>query len=85
MRANVELNIEELVLHGFSPGDRLRIGDAVQRELVRLFSEQGVSPSFVREADTEKVDGGSFHVASGSRVEVVGAQVARSVYGGLTR
>ena len=25
-----ELNIEELVLHGFSPGDRHRIGEAVE-------------------------------------------------------
>ena len=27
---NVELHIEELVLHGFAPGDRHRIGEAVR-------------------------------------------------------
>ncbi len=30
---NIELHIEELVLHGFSPNDRHAIGEAVQREL----------------------------------------------------
>ena len=38
---NIELHIEELVLHGFSPRDRDAIGEAVQRELTRLFVEQG--------------------------------------------
>ena len=85
MRANVELNIEELVLHGFSPGDRLRIGDAVQRELVRLFAEQGVSQSLAQGSEAEKVDGGSFNFNMGSRPDIVGTQVARSVYGGLNR
>ena len=33
--ARVELHIEELVLHGFPPRDRARIGDAVQAELDR--------------------------------------------------
>ena len=85
MRANVELNIEELVLHGFSPGDRHRIGEAVQMELARLFAEQGASPSLARGGESEKIDGGSFNISKGSRAETVGAQVARSVYGGLNR
>ena len=38
--ANLNLHIEELVLHGFAPGDRYRIGEAVQQELTRLFAEQ---------------------------------------------
>ena len=38
----IELHIEELVLHGFAPGDRHPIGDAVEHELIRLFAEQGL-------------------------------------------
>ena len=39
-RHNIELHIEELVLHGFSPSDRYRIAEAIERELVQLFSRQ---------------------------------------------
>ena len=39
---SIEMHIEELVLHGFEPGDRHAIGDAVERELARLLSEHGL-------------------------------------------
>ena len=31
------------------------------------------------------MDGGAFEVAQGSRAQVVGAQVAKAVYGGLRK
>jgi len=80
---NIELNIEELVLHGFSPGDRHRIGEAVERELTRLLADRGVPESLETGREVASVDGGAFEVAPGSKTEVVGAQVARAVYGGL--
>ena len=82
---NVELHIEELVLHGFAPGDRYRIGDAVERELSRLFAEQGTPPALARGGDIGRLDGGSFEAKPGSRAEATGTQVARAVYGGLRR
>ena len=80
---NIELNIEELVLHGFSPGDRHRIGEAVERELTRLLADRGVPQSLAQGGEVASVDGGAFEVAEGSRADVVGAQVAKAVYGGL--
>ncbi len=80
---NIELNIEELVLHGFSPGDRHRIGEAVERELTRLLADQGVPQSLERGGEIVNMYGGAFEVAQGSRAQVVGAQVAKAVYGGL--
>jgi hypothetical protein len=80
---NIELHIEELVLHGFSPNDRHAIGEAVQRELTRLFVEQGVHASLSRGFEAERVDGGVFHVKLGDRAEGIGRQVGQSVYGGL--
>jgi len=80
---NIELNIEELVLHGFTPGDRHRIGEAVERELTRLLADRGVPQSLAQGGEVASVDGGAFEVAPGSRAEVVGAQVAKAVYGGL--
>jgi hypothetical protein len=85
LRANIELNIDELVLRGFSPGDKYRIGEAVKSELARLFSEHGVSPSLARGGDIVRIDGGSFKFTPGSKAEMIGAQVAQSVYRGLNR
>lgn len=85
MRANLELHIKELVLHGLSPGDKYRIGEAVERELTRLFSEQGIPASLGHGGAIERIDGVRFEMAHGSRAEKVGSQVARSVYGGLKR
>lgn len=80
---SLEVHIEELVLRGFAPGDRYGIGDAVEIELARLFVEQGVPSSLGRGGEIERLDGGVFEVAQGSRAEAIGAQVAQPIYGGL--
>jgi len=85
MPKNIELHIEELVLHGFSPGDRYRIGEAVEQELTRMFADRGVPESLARGGEIASVDGGAFELAPGARGDVVGAQVAKAVYGGLGR
>lgn len=84
-RHAVELHIEELVLHGFPPQDRYRIGAAVEAELARLFAEQGVPPPLAQGGEMSHLDGGSFEVALGSRAEAIGSQVAEALYGGLNR
>lgn len=82
-RYNIDLHIEELVLHGFAPGDRATIGATVQRELTRLFTEQGVHASLQRSREVEKMDGGTFHMLPGSKAGTIGTQVAHAIYGGL--
>jgi hypothetical protein len=83
---NIELHIEELVLHGFAAKDRYTIGAAVQRELQRLFVEQGV-PQLLQPpgqgCELAGTDGGAFAVKPGDPAHIIGVQVARSVYGGL--
>jgi hypothetical protein len=79
------VHIEELLLHGFAPGDCYRIGEAVERELTRLFAEPGVPPSLTQGREVARLDGGSFEAASASKPDTIGAQVARAVYGGLSR
>jgi len=71
------------VLHGFSPGDRHRIGEAVEQELTRLLADRGVPQSLERGWEVSNVDGDAFEVAPDSRAYIVGAQVAKAVYGGL--
>jgi hypothetical protein len=82
---NVELYVEELVLDGFSPPDRYRIGQAVEQELGRLFAERGAPPSLTRDGEISRLDGGTFEAKPGSGVAAIGVQVAQAVYGGLGR
>lgn len=78
--AALELHIEELVLHGFAPADRFRIGDAVERELTRLLAEKGMHGIGRNSVVVEKLDGGSFKVVPGARPHMIGGQVAQAVH-----
>ena len=82
---NIELHIEQLVLHGFRPNDRYRIGKAVELELTRLFTEQGISYSMSKGGEFTRLDSGTFNIAPSSKAEAIGSQVAQSVYAGFTK
>lgn len=79
--AAVELHIESLVLHGFSPLERHRVAEAVRLELARLLRERGLP--LERAGEVARLDAGAFTVATGAGAEQIGAQVARAVYRGL--
>jgi hypothetical protein len=81
----IDLHVEQLVLEGFRPGDRHRIGAAVQSELARLLTEGGLPSGLAHGADLPRLDGGSFEARPGARPETVGRQVASAVHGGLKR
>jgi hypothetical protein len=81
----LDVHVEELMLLGFAPGDRYRIGDAMQRELAHLFAEQGTPPSLVQEREVARLDSGTFEVSPDSKADAIGVQVAQAVYVGLSR
>lgn len=81
----IEFHIDELMLHGFAARDRYRIGQAIERELARLLTVQGVPSTLTQSADIAKMNAGSFNVSSASKSATIGAQVAQAVYGGLKR
>lgn len=80
---SIKIHIEELVLHGFAPNDRYRIGDAVDRELARLLAEGGIQGLPIDSAAIERLDGGAFTVAPGSVGQSMGLQIAQTLYHGL--
>lgn len=82
---NIELHINELVLHGFSPGDRRRIGEAVRQELLRQFSERGIPDALTRQGDISRLNAGSLQMGHGAKPEKIGMQVAQAVYGSVSR
>lgn len=76
---NIELHIEELVLHGFAPGDRDRIASAVQQELTVLLTEQGVSLP-AQSATIAKLTGKPFALPTTPNANLTGTQIAHSVF-----
>ena len=82
IRPSLDLRIEELALHGFAHSDHYQIGEAVERELVRLFAEQGVPQSLMKGGELPNLSLGSFQVRQGAKTEAIGAQVAQAVYRG---
>ncbi len=82
---SVEIEIEELVLHGFSPADRLRIGAALEGELTRLLGESGIPPELARVSGIERMDGGQLEPSAGASAQDLGAGIAHAVYGSLGR
>lgn len=82
-RPDIEMRIDELVLHGFSPGDRYRISEAAERELMRLFAEQGKAPQLSQRGEVAHVDGGAFEMSRSANPETTGTQIAQSVYGAV--
>jgi hypothetical protein len=81
----IDLHIEELVLDGFAPGDRHRIGAALERELTRLLTEHGAPASWAGGGGVPRLDGGTFDAKPGARPERVGTQIAQSVFRGMNR
>jgi hypothetical protein len=82
---NIDLHIEKLVLYGVAPGDRGRVGAAVERELARLIEEQGVPPGLTHGGGAARIDAGSLTIAPGMAADALGAAIAQAVYGGMNR
>jgi hypothetical protein len=81
----IELQIDELVLHGFARIDRYRIARALESELARLISTRGMPPAWEKGADLRSLDGSAVKLPAGARPDVVGRQVAREVYWRMRR
>ena len=82
---SVKVHIEELVLHGFAPGDRRKIAHAVETELARLLTE-GAAPRWAQNtAAIGRINAGAFQVVSGAKPQAAGVQIAQAVYRSLRR
>lgn len=80
MKQALEIDIEELVLHGFSPHNRYHIASAVEAELARLFTEQGVPASLKNNSNVPSLNAGTFEFGSNTKANSTGNKIARSIY-----
>jgi hypothetical protein len=77
----VTINIESLVLNGFSRQDAAGFARGLKQELSRLVRENGVNS--ISNADV--LDAGNVCFSQGARPYVAGAHAARSIYRSLRR
>jgi len=82
---NVNLHIEQLILDGIDlpPHQREALAAAVQGELTRLIAVGGLSPSLQQGGAKAQVAGDRLQLSPGQPPELMGQQIARSVYGGI--
>lgn len=81
----IELQIDQLILHGFDRIDRRQVGSAVERELTRLINEQGLPSSLNQTRTIGNINVGEFKTGQSTGTNSVGTQVAQKIYGGMKR
>jgi hypothetical protein len=74
----IEVHIEELVLHGFAPGARRAVGDALQSELQQLLAERGIPQAW--RGNPETIEAGTIPATAQTKPVTTGGQIARAVY-----
>ncbi|RFM26935.1 hypothetical protein [Deminuibacter soli] len=79
----VNLHIEELVLHGFAPHEAPYIGAAVEAALAGMLQQQGLPPELAMPAAIEALRAHTIQMAPGQSAAATGTQVAAAVMGGL--
>ena len=74
----VEVEIGDLVLHGFDPADRDAIAEGLRAELARLLGRRdGAASLSARHVD--RIDAGAVEIPSGASPSTVGGRVAGAV------
>jgi hypothetical protein len=81
--AHIELIIDELVLHGFAPGDRHAIGDAVQAHLESLLTGDSILPA--RSTSVDSLAPMHAELGPGAKAATIGSGIAQAIHGGLPR
>lgn len=86
---NINLHIDQLVLHGFDQIDRDQVGRTVQRELSRLIREQGLPASLNQTHTIGNLNAGKFRADTITDAKTgtnsVGTQVAQKIYRGMQK
>lgn len=85
MPQQLDLQINKLVLHGFSADDAPHIKAAIEQELSRLFSEQGVPSSLLVSGAVGHLNAGRYDATPGATPDAIGGQIAQTIYAGFTK
>jgi hypothetical protein len=76
--ANIELQIEELILHDLPYDQRHRVAAAIEQALTRMLAERGLPAGFSE--GMPSIDAGTVYISPHRTAETVGLQVADWIY-----
>jgi hypothetical protein len=79
---DVEIHIEELVLHGVDVVDRAALAEALQHELRTLVAEQGIHTLLASPARFERWSPGPLTVEPGMNPRQLGVRLAQTLHQG---
>jgi len=79
----IEVEIDELILHGFHFGEKYAIGESIRAELGRLFSNGEMQGIFKNSISIYNINAGSIKLLPGSDEVLTGKRTAGAVYSGL--
>ena len=84
---NVNLHIERLVLEGLPIGARegASVKAALEAELTRLFAREAAQAGSVANAATASVQGAPLGASAAENPPRLGAAIAQSVYGAISK
>ena len=82
---NVQIHIEKLVLYGFESVNRARLDAALRAELTRLLADGGTPGALGTTGHRPVLDAGPIRAAPDASPEMLGAQIAQAIHGGLGR
>jgi hypothetical protein len=82
---NINIHIERLILDGLpiSHSQRPLLQAAVEAELARLLTNDGLSAGLMAGGVMPYVPGGSIQLMSDENPKTLGQQIAQAVYGGI--
>ena len=80
---NIDLHVERLILDGLavSPRDRLNIWAAVEAELARLLTADGLSGALLNGGPVANLSGSSIQITGNADPTGMGQQIAAAVHG----
>lgn len=79
----IEVHIEELILHGFEPANRWLVADALEQELRGLLGLKGVPFAWL--SSPQRIEGGKLSSANLTLPAQTGAAIARATYRGRVK
>jgi hypothetical protein len=80
-RGAIEIQIDELVLHGFAPPERHAIAEAIQDELTELLETRGLPGNAIM--SREAVRTSPARLPPSPRAHQTGTAIAHAIYGVL--
>jgi hypothetical protein len=81
---DIELHIEQLVLHGFDGRNAAHIEAAVQQQIMELLQDKGLPPSFAKSTEIRVLNAsGLLSLSPQTPATAIGSNIANLIFKGL--